>query len=178
MTLAAKALLDLPQALFALLFLISMLFFPKNVYWQGISLGLFIASKFWGAALFFFIFIAAFNLFIKKTSLKQIIIIFVIALLFFSLTYLVSFVKLEGRFNIVFFELKTLKYWLNHSVTSVPFASVILFTTGFMKSWWSSEQWIRGIVWNPLWTISFFSASWLFFTRIKKKRLDAFFVIS
>ena len=91
MTLAAKALLDLPQALFALLFLISMLFFPKNVYWQGISLGLFIASKFWGAALFFFIFIAAFNLFIKKISLKQIIIIFVIALLFFSLTYLVSF---------------------------------------------------------------------------------------
>jgi len=156
---SSQALLDLGQAFFSLLYLITFIFFPKNFILQGISLGLFASSKFWAPVLFFVAVLVTYKYFIRKEKkLKTTIFSFLLAFFIFSLTYLKTFIDFEGKFNIIFYQLKILKYWLKHSITSAPFSSLILFLAGYFKTWWGKKEIIRSNIWSPTWPLSFISS--------------------
>lgn len=72
----------------------------------------------------------------------------------FSLTYLKTFLNHNFLFNIIYFQLKIFKYWLDHSITNIPFASFILFITGSFKSWWGNHEFLRTQAWSFLWPVS------------------------
>lgn len=131
-----------------------MLYYRKKYVLQGIALGLMCSSKFWGAAVFFTAAITAYLTVKKQLDIKRYILHLGVAFITFSLTYITSFVKQGFQFNIVFFQLKVLKFWLDHSISNIPFASFILFTTGFFKTWWGEHEIVRTHIWSVLWPVS------------------------
>ncbi len=157
--LSSQASYELGQAVFLLSYLILMIFYQKKVLLQGIALGLLASTKFWGAALFFIAATAAYRIVKKQFEIRGYILHLAVAFVAFSLTYITSFVKQNFLFNIVFFQLKVLKFWLDHSVSNIPFASFILFTTGFFKSWWGEHEIIRTHIWSALWPISLIAST-------------------
>jgi|GEM_PF-828281 len=188
-SLSADALLDLGQAVFILAYILVSINHKSSYFWQGIFLGLIAASKFWAGALFFLVITFVFRLvakkevnknFIKKILNKKLLkqtvnhfsLQLLVAFFTFCIIYLPSFVYRRGAFNIIFFELKTLKYWFNHSISSIPFASLILFITGYFQTWWDNTI-VKTPAWTILWPISFFIS---LFTAgkylINKKRVN------
>jgi hypothetical protein len=147
-------LLDMGQAFFLMVYIYILLYSNKWKFMGGIILGLLFASKFWGSSLFFVLLIGIYMLFIKKVSMKQYFIHLLLALVSYSFIYLPSFIHQDGRFNLLFFELKRLKYWFHHSTSSMLGASLILFISGWYKSWWGSRLWIQHNQWSILWPIS------------------------
>ena len=93
--------------------------------------------------------------------MKAYILHLAVAFVAFSLTYITSFVKQNFLFNIVFFQLRVLKFWLDHSVSNIPFASFILFTTGYFKSWWEGHEILRTQIWFFLWPVGLLSSVWI-----------------
>lgn len=165
-----QALLDLGQAVFALGYVILMLFFPESFILQGIVLGLFAASKFWSTAALIVVLIFAFKLLIRKEkiSIKRSGLSFVVAFVVFSLTYLKSFISAGGFFNIFFFLAKDLRFMLAHN-SAVSFGGpVILFITGFFAPWWQSGV-VRATDYSFLWPISLLA---LIFMALKTKIRD------
>ena len=152
--LSTDASLDVGQAVLMLIYGLLVLFKPKQYLLQGLFLGLFASAKFWGAVPFFVLMFNGYNLFKHRLSIKTFVFHLLVGFLSFSLTYIVSFINNHGNFNIIFFQLKILKYWFNHSVASIPFSSIVLFLTGYHKSWWDKQEIVRGEVWNMLWPIS------------------------
>ena len=175
---SSSALLDLGQGVFLLLYLISIIFYRKNILLQGLSLGLLLGSKFWGGSLFFIVLLTLYFLLKRQFIVKQYLYHLAIAAAIFSLIYIKSFISKEGQFNIVFFELKTFKYWLNHSVTSVFGASLFLFLTGYLKSWWGSKSIVRSDIWTPLWPISLFASSFVGLRLLLKKKMNLSLLIA
>lgn len=176
LNLSADALLDLGQGVFLLLYFLSVLFYKKNFLLQGIALGLLFASKFWGGSLFFFLALAFYLLYKRQFNLKWYLAHFGIAVIVFSLIYIKTFINKGGFFNIVFFELKTLKYWLNHSVASIFGSSVFLFLTGCFKSWWGNKTTIRADTWSIVWPIVFVVALLKSITLFLKKTINLKFL--
>jgi predicted membrane-bound dolichyl-phosphate-mannose-protein mannosyltransferase len=172
MTLSADAVLELGQACLMLLYLYWVLFKKDDYIFQGIFLGLFAAAKFWGAVSFFIAFSFAYKLIKKEFHLKNFILHLFIGFFVFSLTYLKTFINHHGMFNIFFFQLKLVKYWMQHSVTNLPFASLILFLTGFYKSWWGDHSIVRSPVWAILWLVSFIFSLINFFILLKRKKIN------
>lgn len=171
-SLSSEALLDLGQAVFILAYVLVSINPKRKYFWQGVYLGLIATSKFWAGALFFMVLTFAYKLIankkidknflkkiINKKEIKRIIKLFflqlLVAFVVFTSVYLPTFIYKRGLFNIVFFELKTLKYWFHHSISSIPFASLILFVTGYFKTWWDNTI-VKTPSWNILWPISFF----------------------
>lgn len=162
---------DLGQAVFAMLYFYSLLFL-KNPIIAGIFLGLFATSKYYGAAIFFVLFLN-FYLFIKKDFFwKKFFTHLLVAFLVFCLVYIKTFINHKFLFNIFFFQLKLLKYWINHSITNLPFASIILFLTGFFKKWWGDYRFTLINVWSIFWPISFFIEIYLLRDFIKTKKFN------
>ncbi len=151
---SSQTLLDLGQAAFLLLYIYSLLFHRKNIIFQGMALGLLSTSKFWAAPVFFIFIINLFLIYKKQFDLKQFIQHFLVASVVFSLMYLRTFMIKGGLFNIIFFELKVFKFWLDHSVASMLGSSILLFTTGFFKSWWGKREFLIGNIWFILWPVS------------------------
>lgn len=157
--LSGSTLLDLGQGTFLLLYFFLMIYFRKQYVVQGIALGCLLTSKFWGGSLFFILVIAVYAVLTKKVDLKSYFKHLVVALVVVCGIYTRSFLTRMGFFNIFFFELKVLKYWLQHS-TSTSFGSAsILFLTGFVKTWWGDKSWTRELVWSLMWPITFFVSS-------------------
>ena len=154
-TLASDASLDVGQSVLMLIYGYVVLYKPKNFWLQGIILGLFASAKFWGAVPFFMLMFFGFNIFKKKFSIKNFILHLSVGFITFSLTYIVTFINNKGNFNIIFFQLKVLKYWLNHSTASIPFSSIGLFLTGYHESWWMSASLVKSEVWSLVWPLSF-----------------------
>ena len=153
---SGQALLDLGQAVFSLAYLIAFLYFPGNIILQGIILGFFASSKFWPAALFFFLVLNFFDfLRNKKVKFKKVFLTLFVTFIVFSMTYLKTFLIKGFSFNIVLFEMKMLKYWFDHSVSTYPFASLILFLSGFFKTWWGEKEIIRSNIYSILWPLLF-----------------------
>ena len=71
----------------------------------------------------------------------------------FSLIYIKSFIVRGGKFNIVFFELKILKYYLNNNMANVFGSSLMLFLSGYFKSWWGNKAILRDSNWSIFWVI-------------------------
>ncbi len=151
---SSQTLLDLGQAALLLLYIYSILFHNKNYVFQGVVLGLLSGTKFWAAPLFFVLIINLYLIYKKQFNLRKFIQHLFIAFITFSLMYLRTFIARGGFFNIVFFELKVLKFWLNHSVSSFFGSSILLFTTGFFKSWWGTKEFMIGNIWSFLWPVS------------------------
>jgi hypothetical protein len=124
-----------------------------------------------------------YNLLKQRFSLKLFLLQLFIAFLVFSSTYIVTFINTKGNFNIIFFQLKVLKYWFDHSSASSPFSSSILFLSGYYKSWWNTQEVTKGEVWNILWPLSFIISllkirSDLINKLLTKKTLFAFIPIA
>ncbi|KXK11082.1 MAG: hypothetical protein UZ22_OP11002000464 [Microgenomates bacterium OLB23] len=173
--LSQSALLDLGQAVFALAYVLVHLYFPTAFILQGILLGAFAASKFWSTTLFFIAAVATYRIMHKKWHTGMFFGHIIIGFITFCLIYLHAFIA-HAPFNIIFYQLKTLKYWFNHSVSSVPGDAILLFLTGQHHIWWQNNELIRVIGWPPMWPIS---ASALILSAIilRKKRGHYFFLV-
>lgn len=152
-SLSSDALLDLGQSPFALSYLLSFIYLPGNYIVQGISLGILSGSKFWGLSLFLTSILLLYRLYRREFKYTLFLYHLLTAFVVFVLIYLPTFIARGGNFNIIFFELKTLKYWLNHSVSSIPAASLIMFVTGFYKSWWEHKEVVRSAIWSIFWPV-------------------------
>ena len=146
--------LDLGQAVLILLYWLGLMFYPKNFWWHGLVLGCLLGSKFWGSSLFF---IGLFGLvlilrheFNLKNYLKQ----GLIAIWVLGIIYLPAFIYQGGRFNLIWFQLKLLKYWWQHSVAVSFGAASWLFLTGKVTSWWGNLAMIRPAGWSWLWPVA------------------------
>ncbi len=169
--LSSQASYELGQAVFMLLYLISMLYYRKKFLLQGIALGLMCSSKFWGAALFFVAIVACYKIIKREFNIRLYFLHFITAFLVFSLTYLKTFLNHNFLFNIIYFQLKIFKYWLDHSITNIPFASFVLFITGFFKSWWGNNEMLRTQAWSMLWPISLIASIWMSIKVFLKERI-------
>jgi len=156
--LSSQASYELGQGVLLLLYVNLMLFDEDNFIFQGIALGLLCSAKFWGAAVFFVLLFNGYKLLIGKFKLKTFIFRLTVAFFVFSLTYIKTFLNHNFLFNIVYFQLKIFKYWLDHSIANIPFASFHLFITGSFKSWWGNNEILRTQVWSIVWPISLFSS--------------------
>ena len=146
--------LDMAQTLFGLIFIYLRLFKPKHIFWAGLSLGLMTASKFWTPALFVFGLTFLWEYYqTQKFPLSSYFKIAILAFIVFSFTYAHTFIQHKLAFNIIFFQLKTLKYWLHHSVSTYPFATLISFITGIQPAWWGQIKTIKLPNWSPLWPV-------------------------
>lgn len=152
---SSQTLLDLGQAFFLLLY-VYLFFYGKNNYLlQGIVLGFFAASKFWAGPLFFVLLFTMYQMIKRQFVIKKFLIHLVVAFIIFSLTYAKTFINSGFAFNIIFFQAKIMKFMLDHDAHSIPFASVLVFLTGFVKTWWGWQDLIRTETWTLLWPISF-----------------------
>lgn len=150
---SSNALLDLGQAAFLLLYFYLVFFHKKRYALQGIVLGLLCASKFWAGPLFFVLLLAAYNIYKKNFDLKKFTLHLIIAAVIFSLTYIKTFINKGFEFNIVFFQLKILKFLVIHDIRSFPFASLFLFLTGYYQTWWGSKSVSHAQIWSIFWPI-------------------------
>lgn len=151
---STHALLDLGQATLLLGYVLLIMYFPKRMVWQGIVLGLLFSSKFWAGSLFFLGLFTLYRMYSKQFVIKDFIKHLFIGAVVFCMTYFRTFINNYGMFNIVFFELKTLKYWFAHSVTSTFGSPLLLFLSGQLKSWWGEGAIVRERLWSPIWPVS------------------------
>jgi len=171
--LSNQLLLDLGQGVFLLLYFLAIEFYQNNILLQGITLGLMASSKFWGATLFFVGVFMFFKLIRKELHFRKFFLHLILAIFVFSLTYTKTFLDRGGNFNLVFFELKTLKYWLDHSQSTIPGSSIILFITGFFPSWWEGRQILKSDVWSLFWPTSFMISLFKIIGFVKRKKWQA-----
>lgn len=174
------ALLDLGQSVFALGYTILMLFYPESYILQGLTLGLFAASKFWSTAILLVILIFAFKLFVRKEKInfRKTALSFVIAFLVFSLTYLRAFTQHQvggAGFNIFFFLAKDLRFMLAHNSAGSIGGPIILFVTGFFAPWWQKGV-IRAADWSFLWPVGLLASLVLAF-KARTRKVEFFFCL-
>jgi hypothetical protein len=176
---SSQALLDLGQTVFILLYFYILLKKKRiNSIFPGIILGILFASKFWTGSLFFVLIFDIYFILKKKLDLKDVVFHFITSFIIFSIIYFKTFFDMKGLFNIVFFELKTIKYWLHHSTASMFGSSIFLFLTGYLKSWWGNKEIIKSEVWSPFWPIIFIFTSYRLVTLLIKKNFNKIFLAS
>jgi len=170
--LATTILLDLGQGVFLLSYFLSMFFYKRNSVVQGVLLGLLFTSKFWGGSIFFILIILAYLLYRREFNLKKYLIHLIVAFIVFCLIYTKTFVNNGGKFNIFFFELKLLNFYINHNVSSIFGASLFLFLTGYVKTWWGNREIIKSSPWSILWVIGLIISSTMAIKEILHKRIS------
>jgi hypothetical protein len=174
---SSSALLDIGQAFFLLLYFVS-LFFIKNIWLLGISLGFLLASKFWGGSLFFLLLFWFFGFYKRKIETKKFLFHLLIAFITLCFIYSKSFIDKGEFFNIMYFQLKVFKYWLQHSTTTMFGANLVLFLIGSFKSWWGNKSFSRSDVWSIIWPISFFINMFASYFYSKKSAINLKFLVS
>ncbi|MGB9707419.1 MAG: hypothetical protein ACPL1D_01565 [Microgenomates group bacterium] len=75
--------------------------------------------------------------------------------------YLNSYLKQGLKFNIFLFQLKVIKFWIDHSITNLPFASILLFLLGIFKKWWDNYEFTFSHLYSIFWPVSFLSCLYL-----------------
>ncbi len=175
---SSKGLLDLGQSFFALLYVYYSLYNRKSYVLRGFVLGLCAASKFWAPALFITVVIAVYHTYKKELDMKGFVKHLFVAFFVFSCTYFDSFLHRSMMFNLVLFQLKTLKYWFHHSVSSIPFAYLFLFLTGYFRTWWKPIEMIRAETWTVLYPIGLTAQIMYILKAIKKKTIDDKLVVT
>jgi len=171
------ALLDLGQTVFALAFVILMFFYPKSFILQGITLGLFAASKFWSTAAIFIFLIVAYKVVIRKEKydFKRGGLMLMAAFAVYCLIYIKAFINLRGGFNILLYQLKVLKYMWEHNSAGIPGGPVVLFISGFFAPWWQTGI-LRAADWSIFWPLSAVS-SLILALKTKIKDVKFFFYL-
>ncbi|MBI4225860.1 hypothetical protein HY612_01985 [Candidatus Roizmanbacteria bacterium] len=168
---SSASLLDLGEAVFLLMYMISMLFFKRNFIFQGIILGLLAGAKSLVSPLFFVTILLFYQWYKKELKIKEYFLHLVVAFVAFSFLYTRTFLERGGEFNIIFFILKTVKYRIQHNITSLPGSSLLLFLTGFFQTWWDEKGLLREKVWTVLWPISFLVMTIKIYTVFQIKKL-------
>ena len=166
--LSSHALLDLGQSAFAFAYVLSHVVFPQSIIVQGILLGAFAASKFWAPALLFVAIVALYRFLRKELVVKNFVLHVAVAVTIFSLIYARTFIE-RIPFNIIFFQLKIVKYWFHHSVSSVPGDAIGLFMTGNFHQWWQYNALSRSPEWTILWPATIIAAMVVLTIRLRKK---------
>ncbi len=166
-------LLDLGQTVFLVLYVYLVLFHEKKFYLQGAVLGLLFASKFWAGPLFFVVLLIGYLFVKKRFHLRRSLMQIVVAGIVFSLTYARTFMIHRLSFNLIFFQLKTLKYMISHDVHSVPLASFFLFLTGYLQTWWNTKVIIHSPIWSIFWPVGLILSLWSIWKVLTKKSLNS-----
>jgi len=177
LNLSSATLLDLGQGVFLLLYFMAVIFYKKHIITQGIFLGLLFATKFWGGSLFFVLLLLLYQLYKRQFDLKRYLMHLLVAFAVFSLVYVKTFVDRGGNFNIIFFELKVLKYYINHNTASIFGSSLFLFLTGSVKSWWGSREIIRSDTWSLFWVLGIIVSSVFAIKETLKRSIDVRFLM-
>lgn len=135
--LQSEALLDLGQSVFALGYVIMMLFYPESYILSGVILGLLAASKFWSTALVIVALVYLYKIFARreKVEVGKTILSFVVAFVIFCLSYSKEFIIAGGAFNIFAFLAKDAKFMFTHDSASSLGGPLSLFLTGYVKPW-------------------------------------------
>lgn len=172
----SSTLLDLGQAVFAIFYFVFVVLFPESFVLQGISLGLFAASKFWSTAIIFVALLLGYRFFVlkKKVDYKKLFYSFLIAFLIFSLTYLKTFIDASRLFNIFYFEGRVLKFMLQHNSATFIGGSILLYITGYFVKWWGTGGISKATTFSILWPTSFVVA--FFKTLFSKKKAKEYLI--
>lgn len=176
-----QILLDLGQGTFALLYFILSVFYPSYFIFQGITLGLFAASKFWSTALIFILLIWGYKRIVRKEKIdyRKLVYSFVIAFFVFCFTYLRTFIDQGGAFNVFFFEARVLRFMLDHNATALIGGSIALYLSGYFVKWWGNNDFVKTNVWNFLWPITFVVSLFkILFSKKDVKYLISFFPVA
>lgn len=98
-----------------------------------------------------------YKVFLKKEKIifKNVVLTVVIAVITFSSVYLKVFIETQGRFNILFWQLKSLKLLINHNTSTFIGGNIVLFLTGYFREWWKQSELLRTQIWSPLWPVAF-----------------------
>lgn len=173
-----SGLLDLGQTSFSLGYLISALFLPQMWLLQGVILGLFAASKFWSTVFLFVVVVYFYKIYINKEKWnRRNTYSFITAVIAFSVVYTRAFVVRDGAFNILFHQLKMLKFMIQHNSATNVGGSLILFLTGYFNSWWGDEALNRSTTWTVIWPFGFLSLIYNVFRGHLKKAQGIIVVI-
>lgn len=151
---------ELGQAVFNLLYFFSVLIW-KNWFLSGIFLAMFAGSKFYGAVIFFVILYHLYLYLKKEFEIRSFILSILTAFFIFNLFYIKSYLKQGLNFNIFFFQLKVIRFWINHSLTNLPFASLLLFILGIFKKWWGNYQFTFSHIYSFFWPMTLFAGLYL-----------------
>lgn len=174
----SSTLFDLGQTLTMLLYLISVLYFKNNFIFQGITLGLFAATKFWVTPIFFVAILFLYKIYKKDFDLKKFVYHLIISFLVFAIPYTQSFILTDGRFNLIWHVLKIFKYRFQHNVSSFFGASVILFITGYLKTWWGNKQIAQAQIWSALWPLSLAISLYIGLRNFKLRKINNEFIMT
>ena len=175
---SSQTLFDLGQTAFMLLYLISIFYFKDNFILQGVALGLFAASKFWITPMFFVGLILIYKIYRKELDLKKFIYHLLISLFVFALPYSQSFILSKGRFNLIWHILKIFKYRFQHNVSTFFGASIVLFMTGYLKTWWGNKNFIRADMWSVIWPISLLVSLYVSFRNFLSGKINKEFLVA
>jgi len=121
------ALLDLGQIVFMLGFLITTLFYKKNLLLQAILLGLSFTSKFYSPVFILLGLTYLYKIYNKEFNLKKELLVLFISFLVFSFTYVVSF-----PFNIFLYQTRIIKFMLSHNGATEWGGVFKMFFTGYL----------------------------------------------
>jgi len=169
---STKALLDVGQSSFAVLYFISLFYYKKNYVLQGIILGLFAGSKFWITPMFFIAIFVIYKIYKKEMEYKIFVKHLIVSFITYSLMYLQTFILIGWKFNIIWHILRTFKFRLQHHIQVFFGGSIILFLSGYFKMWWGKLEWTRSFPWSPLWPISLLSGTFYIIKSFFSKKID------
>jgi len=170
-----QPLLDMGQTVFMLGYFYLIFYDNKNWVGQGILLALFAGCKFWITPGFFIVLITLYKYYRHEIN-KEYIYHLAFSLVIYTLFYSQSYIHEGLKFNLVWHMLKTLKYRLVHNTATYFGASVLLFTSGYWKSWWDSYGFVRGSTWSLLWPLSLGFSINNVLVSLKKIRIDTLFL--
>ncbi len=175
---SSQTLFDMGQTTFMLLYFISVLYLKDNFLLQGIALGLFAGAKFWITPIFFVALLSFYKMYKKEFDTKKFIYHLLIAFFTYALIYIQSFILTNGRFNLIWHILKVFKFRIQHNVSSFFGASIILFITGYLKTWWGNKNFARVDMWSMLWPLSLFVALYINLRNFFSKKINTEFLIA
>jgi hypothetical protein len=163
--LSTQAMLDVGQSVLTVAFITTVLLRPRWYAVQGLMLGLAAGSKFWSPVAVAFVLTLGYELWRdRRIAIGGIALRLAVAAGAYMALYIPSFL-VYGVTRVLITQITILVYWLNHSVSAMPGANVLLFLTGWFRSWWEGHEWMRTVIWSPLWPVSFLAACALLTSR-------------
>lgn len=90
----------------------------------------------------------------KEINWKFFFLHLLVAFIIYSSLYLRTFILKLGHFNIIYFVLKVFKYRLQHNTASLFGSSLLMYLTGYFKTWWGAGDFVRTNIWSVLWPVS------------------------
>lgn len=166
-----QPLLDLGQTVFMLGYFYMIFYNKKNWFGQGVLLALFAGSKFWITPGFFIVMITLYKWYKKELDINYWTHI-VFSLFVYACFYAQSFILEGGKFNLIWHMLKTLKYRLVHNTSTYFGASILLYISGYWKSWWDNSGFLRGSTWTLIWPIGLLNSIYESLKLFKLKKIN------